>query len=119
VITSEQLFSRFPELENIPTAVVSAVLSDVHTELNGGSAFGDRAEQAQAYLAAHYLTLMKLAQRGAAGAVSSETKTEANKSMTVSYKTPSGADMLSQTFYGQMFARLKDGAVDVVPALWA
>lgn len=118
-VTQATLIVRFPELANMPVDQVTEIIADVVAELDSGQAFGDAADRAVSYLAAHYLALLKLAQRGAAGPVSSESKSEngkgGGKATNVSYKTPSGSDMLSQTVYGQLFKRLAASAtVDVI-----
>ena len=54
--TRENVLCIAPELGDIPKGTFGLVLADVANEV--GSVFGNKQEQCQRYLAAHYLTLI-------------------------------------------------------------
>lgn len=94
-----------PELDDVPLAGQSVILSHANTALDEGAFDHEQLRAARAYLAAHMGTLTHRGGDGPGGPIESEDI----PGMTLSYSVPSpaGTDpLLDRTPYGQMYRYL-------------
>jgi hypothetical protein len=99
-----------PELSNVPQDLVALVLDDVAIEV--GTIFGRKQEQAQRYLAAHYLTLSNPCNvsrnPNVAGPISQMKTGDESVSYDGNIKNPTRYD---ETSYGRRFESIKRSCI--------
>ena len=107
--TKANVLSIAPELSSVLDDAWTLILADVAGEVSS-TIYGTRQEQAQRYLAAHYLTLISSDSRvDAQGPVSSESAGQVSKSYAqVNYKDRNRYD---ETKYGRVFNSIRKGVV--------
>ncbi len=97
-----------PELSGIAAEVWMLILADVALEVPS-SVFGSRQEQAQRYMAAHYLTLIAASNKQTAGPISSESVGQVSLSYAAAnYRDRSRYD---ETVYGRQFIQIRKSCV--------
>jgi hypothetical protein len=109
--TMNNVLDIAPELANVDLATWNLILSDVARDVSS-SVYGTRQEQAQRYLAAHYLTIIRsdpLYRPNAAGPVGSESAGQASANYAaIPYKDRNRYD---ETKYGRVFNSIRKGIV--------
>ena len=96
-----------PEFSSVDAGTWTLILADVATEVSN-AVYGTRQEQAQRYLAAHYLTLINSSGKQCSGPVVAESVGQVSKVYAQSLVSKSD---YSSTVYGQTFLGIRKGCV--------
>lgn len=110
--TKDNVLAIAPELKDIPLSTIKMILADVAVEVGAG--YGEKQEQAQRYLAAHYLTIINPDNVDTKSSAPGGIKSEGLGDERVTYNGFQGIKNRSRydsTTYGQIFQSIKGGSI--------